>query len=347
MGAKGRKRMPVRGVAVPAARRLAAKDVARSFKRGQKIALITHVNADGDGAGSEVAMWHLLRALGARPVIVNPTPFPERYRFLLAGHEEADKSRDAVRHLERADLIVVLDIADLGRLGHLGRVVGQTTVPVACIDHHVTDGSLPPGPRFVDAKACATGELVYDLVRAAAWDLPLEAARALYVAMLTDTGGFRFSNTTPRTLQVAADLLARGLEPEDIYREVYANEAEGRIRLLAAVLETLVVESQHRLAWVTVPPGALERYGVDPAELEGVVEFPRSLAGVDLALLFRELANGRIKVSFRSKADVDVAQLAAQFGGGGHRKAAGASVAGDLADVQERVLRVAREATKQ
>lgn len=327
---------------MPPRRRPGAKAVARLVRAGQRVAVTTHVNADGDGCGSEVALWHLLTARKARPVIVNPTPFPDRYGFLLDGIAHADKSRDAVRHLERADLIVVLDIADVGRLGHLGRVVGATDRPVACIDHHASDGSLPPGPRLVDDSACATGELVYDLARIAGWKLTPAAARALYVAILTDTGGFRFSNTTPRTLQLAAHLLEHGVDPEDIYTQVYASEPEGRIRLMAEVLETLVVEPEHGIAWVTVPPGALERYGLDPADLEGVVEFPRSIRGVKLALLFRELANGKIKVSFRSVGDVDVSRLAERFGGGGHRKAAGASQEGSLASVQQTVLAEAR-----
>jgi phosphoesterase RecJ-like protein len=332
-----------RGVTVPAGRRRAAAEVARLFKRGMRVALTTHVNADGDGIGSEIALWHLLTARGVRAAITNPTPLPDRYGFLLRGHEHADKSAEAVKHLRNADAIVVLDISDVGRLGQLGREVRDTNVAVGCVDHHASNGSLPPGPRLVDAKACATGELIYDLARSVSWPLTAEAARALYVAILTDTGGFRFSNTSPRALQVAGHLLGTGLDPEQIYLNVYATAPEGRVRLLAEVLDTLVTEHEIGLAWVTVPPGALERHNVDAEDLEGVAEFPRSIKGMRLALLFRQLVNGRVKVSFRSVGDVDVAQLAAQFGGGGHKKAAGASLSGSLADVQARVLAVARE----
>ena len=247
-----------------------------------------------------------------------------------------------MKHLQDADLIVVLDISDLGRLGHLAQTVERTAVPVICIDHHSSNGQLPPGPRLVDPHASATGELLYDLARSARWPLTQEAARALYVAILTDTGGFRFGNTTPRALQVAAHLLSHGLDPEGIYRHVYATQSEGRIRLLAEVLETLVVEHDYGLAWLTIPPGAMERQGVDPDDLDGVVEFARSVQGVRLAVLFRRIASGRIKVSFRSVGDVDVASLAQQFSGGGHRKAAGASLQGSLPEVQETVLTMCR-----
>lgn len=341
MGIKGT-RSSANGPVVPAARRRGARQVVEVLHPGMRVALTTHVNADGDGSGSEVALWHLLVARGIRAVIANPTPFPARYRFLLDGCEAADKSREAVRHLERADAIVVLDISDLGRLGHLGRVVAATRVPVICIDHHASNGALPPGPRLVDPAACATGELVHDLARTIGWPISADAARAMYVAILTDTGGFRFGNTSARTLAVAAHLLERGPDAEGVYQQVYANESEGKVRLLAEVLETLVVEPDGHLAWLTIPPGALERFGVDADDLEGVVEFARSIRGVQLALLFRELANRRIKVSFRSVGSVDVARLAETFGGGGHRRAAGASLEGTLADVQQRVLAAAR-----
>jgi phosphoesterase RecJ-like protein len=329
--AKKSKPSPSRGVPVPEARRRAAKQVLKLLEPGMRVALMTHVNADGDGAGSEIALWHLLTRRGVRAAITNPTPFPERFGFLLDKAAGADKSPSGVKYLERADAIVVLDIADLDRLGHLSRVVAKAKIPVACIDHHLSDG---------------TGELVYDLARSARWELTPQVARALYVAILTDTGGFRFSNTTPRTLQVAAHLLERGLDAEQIYREVYASEPEGKIRLLGEVLETLVVEPGHQLAWVTVPPGAMQRHGVDASDLDGVVEFARAVRGVDLAILFRELANGRIKVSFRSVGDVDVAKMAESFGGGGHRRAAGASLEGTLDEVQARVLEAARSVAR-
>lgn len=334
--------LPREGVEVPAVRTAGARDVAALIRPGMRVALTTHVNADGDGAGSEVGLWHMLAARGAKPFIVNPTPFPDRYQFLLEGADGADRSPKAVKELARADAVVVLDISDLGRLGHLAERMEQLGVPVACIDHHASNGSLPAGPRLVDPLACATGELVYDLATVVGWELPPAAARALYVAILTDTGGFRFSNTSPRTHEIAARLMAHGVEPEDIYARVYANAPEGRIRLLTEVLETLVVETPPGLAWITVPPGALERNGVTAEDLEGVVEFPRSVQGVRLALLFRQLGNGRIKASFRSMGEVNVATLAEQFEGGGHPKAAGASLEGSLAAVQETVLAAAR-----
>src|SRR6266702_2794843 len=212
------------GVSIPPERARAAAEVAAVFAPGRRVVLTTHVNADGDGVGSEVALWHLLTARGLNAVIANPTPIPERFDFLLP--PGADRSERAVREIESADVVVVLDISDLGRLGDLARIINDSHA-VACIDHHVSRGTLPAGPRLVAPEAAATAELVFDLASALEWPLPPEAARAL---------------------------LERGVDPESIYESVYASAPEGRIRLMAEVLETLVVEPEIGLAWVTVPP---------------------------------------------------------------------------------------------
>lgn len=340
--------MPTRPLLEPVgeARAAAAKEIAAAIGAARTIVLTTHVNADGDGVGSEVALVHLLSALGKQVSIANPSPIPERYAFLRDPVRPSDRTGDAVKAIRAADLFLVLDIADVGRLGHLGAPLTARGIVTACIDHHRTPGTLPPGPRLLDAEAAATGELVYDLAATAGWPLSAEAARALYVALVTDTGGFRFSNTAPRALRVAASLLEHGVHPEQVYELVYATAPLGRLRLTAEVLETLFVEPEIGLSWLTVPAGAVERHGTTPDDLDGLIEMARSVQGTRLALLFRSLASGSIKVSFRSVGDVDVAVFARGFGGGGHARAAGASVAGTLDEVQRTVLAAARRLLK-
>ena len=196
--------------------------------RHDRFLLTTHVNPDGDGLGSEAGLAHLLRDRGIEAVITNPTPTPPRFEFLFEDLPGADRTGEAIRELRRADTIIVLDISDLGRLGMLSETVRERGVPVACVDHHVSEGVLPDGPRYLDPGAAATGELVFELAVANGWTMTEEAARGLYVAILTDTGGFRFSNTRPRTLRIAAELLEAGVDPEQIYLEVYARAPEGR-----------------------------------------------------------------------------------------------------------------------
>ena len=177
-------------IPIPPDRITAAQSIAALLKPGQQVALTTHVNADGDGVGSEIALWHLLRARGLVPAIANATGIPERFDFLLP--DGADRSDRAGKEIARADLIVVLDISDLGRIGDLAGAVRDRHVPVICIDHHVSPGTLPEGPRLVAPEATATAELVFDLAMALEWEVTADAARALYVGLLTDTGGFRF-----------------------------------------------------------------------------------------------------------------------------------------------------------
>ena len=327
---------------VPAARKKGAQAVAEALLGARRIAMTTHVNADGDGIGSEIAMVHLLGALGIEAWITNPTPIPPRFAFLLDAVKAHDRSADAVAALRAADLFLVLDISDLGRLGHLADTIRSRGLVTACVDHHLSPGTLPEGPRLVDPAAAATAELIYDLAAVAGWPLTSDSARAMYVGLLTDTGGFRYANTSPRALRTAASLLQHGLDPEGIYSAVYATAPVGRLRLMAEVLETLVMEPDVGLSWITVPSGAIERHAATADDLDGLVELARSVQGTRLALLFRSLANGKIKVSFRSVGDVDVSAFAAGFGGGGHAKASGASIEGSLDDVQRRVLTAAR-----
>jgi len=328
---------------LPSDRIAAAQSFAAQLQPGQRICITTHVNPDGDGLGSEAGLVHLLKARGIDAVVTNPSPTPDRYHFLFRDLPGVERTHEAVKELRRADLICVLDISDVGRLGMLTQTVLERGVPVACVDHHVSAGHLPDGPRYVDPGASATGELIFQLAQGNGWPLTQLAARALYVAILTDTGAFRFSNTKPAVLRTAAALLETGLDPEQIYLDVYANAPEGRARLLAETLQTLVVEPESGLAWVTVPPGALERLGATADDLDGIVEVPRSITGVRMALLFREIAAGRVKVSLRSVGTVDVAAFSRPYGGGGHTKASGLSLEGSIAEVQATVLAAARE----
>jgi bifunctional oligoribonuclease and PAP phosphatase NrnA len=167
-------------------------------------------------------------------------------------------------------------------------------------------------------------------------------ARSLYTGILTDTGGFRFSNTSPRCLAIAAQLLARGVDPEDMYTRIYASAPAGRVRLMADVLSTLQVDEAIGLAWLSMHADALEKYGVRSEDLDGIVEHARSIAGTRMALFFRDLGHNKVKVSFRSTGSTDVNAFARKFGGGGHAKAAGALIGGELGEVRDRVVEEAR-----
>ncbi len=328
-------------LAVDPARRDAIARIAATLSGAKRVAITTHINADGDAAGSVAALARLLPQLGIEARIVNPTPWPSTFGFLLDGGLR-DLGGKGAASLAGIDALVALDVSDMKRLGHLADAVRALEVPRIVIDHHVPTDE-PAGELMLDdTSACATGELVYDFAVVLGLEITPRTAHALYCAILTDTGGFRYSNTTPRCHAIAAALLRFGVDPEETYRRIYASVSPGRIHLLRDALNSLGVDEAHGLAWISVTADSLERYEVSPEDLDGIVEHPRSIAGTRMALFFRDLGYGKVKVSFRSTGDVDVNEFARQFGGGGHAKASGALIPGTLDQVRERVVNAAR-----
>ena len=319
----------------------AARKAADALRAARSVVLTTHLNADGDGAGSQVALASWLRANGTEAWIVNPTPYPDMFRFLMEEDRVVPAGSKRARAIcASADLAVVADTGEVSRIGRVKPLIDS--LPCVVIDHH------PPGERpiggisFRDPEASATGELVYDLILAGGGPFTDEALRAIYVAILTDTGGFRFSNSTAGAHEVVAELIRRGLDPEAVYNQVYGAAPLRRFRLLEASLATL---DEHRgVAWMTVPPTAFSDLNARPEDLEGLVDYPRGVEGAEVALLFRSVGQGITKVSFRSNGAVDVNRLARQFGGGGHVKAAGATLEQPLEDARPSVIEAAQQA---
>jgi phosphoesterase RecJ-like protein len=331
---------------VPAARRAAIEVLAPDLLAARRVALSTHINADGDGCGSEAALALLLAQKGIDVRIVNPTPWPAMFAYLLEGGVRDESARGAAA-LREVDRLVVLDISDVRRLGTLADTVRALPKPPLVIDHHLP-GEEPPGTiNVTDISACATGELIFDVAVVLGLDITVPIATALYTALLTDTGGFRFSNTSARCLAVASHLIAAGVDPETMYRRIYASVPVGRIRLLSEALATVEVDAAVGLATIDVVAGQIERHNVTAEHLDGVAEYPRSIEGTRLALLFRDLGHGKVKVSFRSIGTVDANAIARRFGGGGHAKAAGALIEGSLAEVKAKVVAFARDVLAQ
>jgi phosphoesterase RecJ-like protein len=329
----------------PTHRKRAVREALDALRGSRRAILTTHLNADGDGAGCQVALAAWMRALGARPHIVNPTVFPDQFRFLLPEkgwvlEASSAAARDACA---QADLAVVLDTGEIPRIGRVKPMIqGIRTV---VIDHHQPGSQPIGGISFRDADACATGELVHDLVLASGGPWQRATQEGIYVGILTDTGSFRFSNATPSAHRIAADLIADGVDPEGLHRRVYGAAPERRLRLLAEALNTLEVDAVDGVAWMVVPH-RLE--GTEPLteDVEGLVDYPRSVEGVEVGLLFRRTAKGGTKVSFRSTGTVDVNALAHLFGGGGHVKASGALVEGLPADAIPVVVEATRRAVR-
>ena len=329
---------------VPAHRMDAVAEVVEALSASRRAVLTTHLNADGDGAGSGAALAAWLRARGNAAFIVNPTPFPDAYRFLLGesdGWVLPAGSQEAQEACRRADLAVVLDTGEVPRIGRVKPMIdGLKTVVV---DHHPPGDQPIGGTQLRDSDACATGELVFDLVLSGGGPWTRPVVEGIYVAILTDTGSFRFSNASPASHRVAAELIERGADPEELHRRVYGASPLRRLRLLRAALETLEVDAGAGVSWMIVPDDAFRALEAVPDDLEGLVDYPRSIEGTQVGLLFRKTSNGT-KVSFRANGDVDVNALARQFGGGGHVRASGALVERSLEEVVPEVVEATRRA---
>ena len=287
-----------------------------------RVVLTTHINPDGDGVGSVVALADRLRADGVEATIVTPSRVPGSLSFVLGDLPVFDANDPAAADpLGAAELVAILDTAERHRLGKVAEALDRCDGVI--IDHHPAVGPALAEPAIRDDTACATGELIYDMLMLD--DRPLTAlqAEALYVAIATDTGSFQFSNTTARTHEIAADLVGRGVDPEAMYRVLYGTYSRGALALIRLALENLEVDPLAPVAWVAVGHHALRDCAARPEDMEGLVEFPRRLAGVEVGLFFRGLSSERTKVSLRSNGEVNVSTIARDLGGGGHAKASG------------------------
>lgn len=326
----------------PSHRAAAVNQVRNALLASRRAVLTTHLNADGDGAGSEAALAAWMRANGTEAWIVNPTTFPDSFRFLVEQQDWVVSAGSArARDLcDQADLAVVLDTGEVPRIGRVQEMIRH--LPTVVIDHHPVGDHAIGGTSLRDATACATGELVHDIIHEANGPWSSHIDEGIYIAILTDTGGFRFENSTAGCHRVASEVIGRGVEPEAMYERVFGSSRMRRYELLKFALDSLDHDPAHGLTWMVIPRDRFEELEVTGEDLEGFVDIPRSITGTEVGMLFRLTASGDVKISFRSNGAVDVNALARRFNGGGHVKASGAVVAGPMDEAVARVLDAAR-----
>ena len=311
------------------------KQVAQELRAAQRILMSLHQEPDGDSIGSTLAVAIGLRRLGKQVTVATPDPVPRAYDF-MPGVETlvpwADVPKDAF------DLVALYDCADERRAGAPQPV--RTYAPrVLNVDHHATNDRFGD-VVFVEPQAAASAELAHRTLEELGVTVDRDLALLLYVGLETDTGGFRYATTTPASLRLAERLLDAGLDPGEMSQLVYERQAVGSLRLLGIALDSLKVRPDLRLAYFTLHADDFKRTGttVPDAETIGIVDYARRLDGIEVAALLREDGRGRVKFSLRSKGGVDVSEIAARLGGGGHERAAGATMEGDLAAAEAALL---------
>ena len=302
------------------------------------VLIVCHISPDGDCIGAALAVKHYLDAVGKQSVLINDDEIPSRYDF-LPGIEQFVRTRDVV---QRFSVIVSVDCADRRRMGNVPSLFEKDHVLIN-IDHHETNDHFGH-INLVEPEASATCLVLYRLFHAAGVPMGKSLAYCLYTGIVFDTGGFRYNNTTPEVHMVAADLLKRDIEPFLVADRVLESMTREQAELVRLGLATLTVDDSGRIAYIVVDNATLVRSGAHEGDTDVLLPYTRSLSGVEVGLLFRENADGVIKVSLRSRDRVDVSAIAVQFGGGGHIRAAGCSLDLPVQESVQRVLSAVRQA---
>lgn len=312
----------------------------------ERFVLTTHVRPDCDALGSQLALAGILEALGKQVLCCNAFDVPPGYRFLDTEGRWRRLGIDvAPEDVAGYQVLIVLDTTAWAQLGTMGEVIRAFPGRRVVIDHHVSEDDLG-AELFKDVGADATGRLVVQAADALGVELGPAIAQHAFVALATDTGWFRFSSARAETFRLAARLIDAGAVPDDLYRRLYEQETLGRLRLIGATLSAATTECDGRLIHSRMLREDFAASGALPSDSEDIINMLLGVAGTEVAVIFVELPGGGFKVSLRSRAELDCSELARRFGGGGHKKAAGALISGEFADVQARVLDAVRAAMR-
>lgn len=314
--------------------------IAEAVMSSGKVWITTHINSDGDGLGAELALKRALLNMGKEARIINDTAIPQPLKFMLDEEDEIlfyDPRRDD-KFLDEADLIMVLDVALLYRLGRLQDHFKKSGARKICIDHHLEKDDIFD-IKIVEPMATSTGELIFNLLKEMRAEFTPSIAKALHTAIVVDSGCLSYERCIPETFRIVAELVEKGADPYEIHLALHWQKTLPELKLEGEVISNLNVEGE--IGYSIVTREMADVYKIDPMEMPDLVHIPLSLAGVEIALLFIENGGKEIKVSARSKGRVKVCELARHFGGGGHSLAAGFLVDGPLEAAVQKVLKEA------
>ncbi len=318
------------------------REIADAINRSHRIVLLSHIRPDGDAIGSQLALGLSLQAMGKAVTAWNEDGLPGSYRFL----EKSELIQKPPAEAENFDLAIAVDTATKPRLGTpLGAI--RKVDQWINIDHHASNpgyGDLV----HIDTSVPATGQIMYELIRSERWPFELPSAVALFAAISTDTGSFRYPRTTSRTFEIASELVEMGVDAASLAIKLYESYPKRRIQLLGDALREARFDANDAVVSMSVTNEMKDRLRIEPDDIEGLIDTVRTVESVIVAVFFEELTDGKIRLSMRSKSDrVDVNRICGEFGGGGHPRAAGARIRGGLEEVRNKVLeRVCDEVTK-
>lgn len=316
------------------------KQVAEFMREHDRFLVISHVSPDGDTTGSALATCLLLRQLGKQYVVVNEGETPKTFGFLPSYDEILNLSKDQID--ETFTHVIAVDAADSKRMGKVQHLFAHD-VQLVNIDHHPTNdhfGTI----NVIRTDAAATAEIMFELLEVGGFTLDTEIATCIYTGLLTDTGGFRYSNTTPNVMQIAAKLLAYGVKPGEIAERCLESITMQHVTILRRALQSLTLTHNNLVAWMRVNNQDIVETGATSEDMAGLVNYGRNIEGVEVGVLLTETKPGIVKVGFRSRSRIDVAQIAKSVGGGGHARAAGCTIEGNMEEIEQTILSKINEA---
>ncbi len=309
------------------------KDLLSLIDNHQEIVLLPHVSPDGDTLGSTFALNSYLKSLGKTTYVVLNDEVPSNLLFLIKDTLYTEEAFDALK--VKFTLTFAMDASDAGRLDTRQKYLKD--VQTICIDHHITNTNYCD-TNFVTPDASSTGEVLYELLYADGDSIPVEIASSIYVAILMDTGSFRYSNTSSRTMEIVSKLFGAGINYVDLNIEVYQNVPIEKFKFTNMVLNTLELSHENKVGLVYITENMIQDAGLTMQDTDGIIENVRDIDSIEVALFLREVSPNVFKGSARSKRYYDVASLSLGFGGGGHVRAAGFTIEGDLHEVKNRIL---------
>jgi len=309
-------------------------EIVSALRQTSGIAVTAHIRPDGDAIGACLGLHRILRDIGVESKVVGLGPIPDRYNFMFKDGEclsveEVDFSK--------ISLIAALDSGAIDRC-HSFVAQQQNNVTLLNIDHHLSN-TLFGDINYVDTKASSVGEIICEIARQANWNISRDAAEALWVSIVTDTGRFSYSNTTPATMRAASELLKTGIRVADINHAIYNSVHPRQLKLQGRAIDRLSVHEDGRLALTALSRADFSELGCTPADTEEIVNIPRSIAGVEVAVFLYELEDkSETKISLRTAEPYDAAELCRRLGGGGHARAAGCSMPGTIETVYPEII---------
>jgi len=310
--------------------------------KSANVLIITHTKPDGDACGCVAAMCEALGALGKNVMPLLLSALPQWYEFLFTEKpavldEDVQLDELTEGRFGQFDLILIVDTNSQSQLAKFNDYLKQNDAPVLVLDHHETSDNLGD-VELVDYDAAATGLIVLDLLKYAGWPVTEKITEALFVAVATDTGWFRFSNTDSRVFLACAELIDAGVKPTEIYDHLYLNFSYPRFRLMAGMLDKLELYLDDRYAVMQITQQDFERTGAAYSDTENLINECHRIDSVEASALFIDLKDGRIRCSLRSRGPLDVSKIAAKFGGGGHTMAAGTFLPGPMENAKNLIL---------